>query len=266
MPIDFWPSLPEGWVHFSNWKDGLFAIANLLLVLLMIIWWRQQTRYWFRVVTAFLLCAVLLCIGSYYIFQVPFNHVSCPAGCPGWRGYPQPIATMEADGVSYMAPLDFGFNLLILWLAFLGASVVWRLLAIAIEWPTRPLRTKALFLLLACVLPWALLPRIFNPPQPTPANEDLRIANNALRAAEFTYGITGFGVQRLALEDIRDAPSASQSTLQSGDATVAKEVCLRGYTYFYLPWRRYRITLDPTGVTPLQLEQVRLDGSCWEAS
>lgn len=265
MSIDSWPSLPEGWAYFSDWKDGLFAIANLLLVLLIIIWWRQQTRYWFRITTLFLLCAVLICIGSYYMFQVPFHHISCPAGCSGWRGYPQPVATMEPNGVSQMAALDFGFNLLIIWLAFLGAGVVWRVLAIAVDWSERSLRAKGLFLLLVCVLPWALLPRIFNPPQPTPTGENLRITNNALRIAEFTYNITGFWVQRLAVEDIRQSPPSAPTPIQSEAGTAAMQVCLRGYTYFYLPWRRYVITLDPTGVTALQMEEIRLSGSCWEA-
>jgi hypothetical protein len=154
-------------------------------------------------------------------------------------------------------------NLLMLWLLWLGASLVWRLAAVAIRWENRNWRVRLIFLLLLVVLPWALLPRILNPPQPRTAGEDLRLAVNARRSAEFTYRVTGVWVQRLALEDIRRAAVTRDPATLFGETEV-NEVCLRGYTYFYLPWRRYRVTLDPSGVTALQLAEVPLTGSCWE--
>jgi hypothetical protein len=263
MPDLQLPALPEGWVYFAELEDMGLALVAGLMVTLLVVWWRQQTRAWFRVVTATFLAALLLCIGSYYLFIVPPYYASCPPGCTGWRGFPLPFALITLDGVSHVAPLDFLLNLLMLWLLSLGASVAWRLGATMIHWEDRSWRSKLLYFVILIILPWALLPRVLNPPQPQAVGEDLRLAVNARRSAEFTYRITGLWVQRLALEDIRhSAPIANPESLFG--ATEVDEVCLRGYTYFYLPWRRYRIALDPSGVTALRLDEVPLTGSCWE--
>jgi len=248
---------------FADWRHlGLAGFGVVLLVLLGI-WWRQQTRRWYRIVAVTFLAAVLLSVGSYYMFVTPPHYAGCPMGCTGWRGYPLPFARMDLDGSSRVAFLDYLLNLLMLWLLWLGASLVWRLLGIGFEWWNRSWRSRLAFIVFVAVLPWAMLPRVLDPPQPAPEGEDLRLAVNAQRSAEYTYRITGFWVQRLALEDIRhpaldETPNAS---LEEGPET---QVCLRGYTYFYMPWRRYRITLDPSGVTALSLEEMPLEGSCWE--
>ena len=254
---------PEDWVLFADLPDLGLAVVASLVVPLIIIWWRQQTRYWFRIAAATMLAALLLCVGGYYLFIVPPHYASCPAGCTGWRGFPLPVARIGVDGVTRVGPLDFLLNLLLLWLLWLGASLVWRLTAIGMRWENRSWRSKLLFLLLLVILPWALLPRVINPPQPTATGEDLRLAVNAQRSAEFTYGVTGFWVQRLALEDIRRAAPAANPESLFGETEV-NEVCLRGYTYFYLPWRRYRIALDTSGVTALRMAEMPLTGSCWQ--
>jgi hypothetical protein len=264
MPNLRLPGLPEGWTYFATWQDGLFATAGLILVVLMVIWWRQQTRHWFRIVTTFLLVALLMNIASYYIFQVPPHHVSCPAGCAGWRGFPRPVATLEFGGMSRVGWIDFALNLLLLWILWMGAGVVWRLLGIALRWSERTRRFRLSFILILGILPWALLPRLLDPPQPTAFNEDLRIANNALRAAEFTYTITGFWVQRLALEDLRQTTVEPEDAFGAQQERPVYQVCLRGYTYFYLPWRRYRIELESNGVTAVDLTELPLDDACWD--
>lgn len=265
MPELRLPQLPEGWAYFASTQDALFAAVGLLLIVLMIVWWRQQTTLWFRIVATFLLAAILLDIASFYLFEVPPHHVNCPSECAGWRGYPRPIATLESSGLSRVGPVDFAVNLLLLWVLVMGAGVIWRLLGIAVRWPERGNRFRLLFVLVVCVLPWALLPRVLNPPQPTAFNEDLRIANNARRAAEFTYAITGLWVQRLALEDIREAPVEPGAAIGSQQDRPAQQVCLRGYTYFYVPWRRYRIDLESDGVTAVNLTEFPLEQPCWEA-
>jgi hypothetical protein len=251
------------WVLFANLADLGLAFVAGLLVTLIIIWWRQQTRQWFRIAAATMLAALLLCVSSYYLFVVPPYLASCPAGCTGWRGFPLPVARIELDGTTRIGPLDFLLNLLLLWLLWLGASLLWRLAAGGMRWENRSWRSKLLYLVLLVILPWALLPRVINPPQPTATGEDLRLAINAQRSAEFTYGVTGFWVQRLALEDIRRAAPADDPESLFGETEV-NEVCLRGYTYFYLPWRRYRIALDAGGVTALAMAETDLSGSCWQ--
>lgn len=248
---------------FADWRHLGLAGFGVVLLALMGIWWRQQTRRWYRIVAATFLTAVLLSVGSYYMFVTPPHHAGCPAGCTGWRGYPLPYARMDLDGGSRVAFLDYLLNLLMLWLLWLGASLVWRLLGIGFQWWNRSWRARLAFILVVAILPWAMLPRVLDPPQPSPKGEDLRLAVNAQRSAEYTYRITGFWVQRLALEDIRH-PALGESPRAATEDGEETQVCLRGYTYFYLPWRRYRITLDPSGVTALNLEELPMEGSCWE--
>jgi hypothetical protein len=253
--MDF-PVWSDRWAIFATWGDVTFATASLVLIGLLVLWWRQESRAWFRVVVGTLLAALLLAIASYYMFVVPPHMAGCPQGCAGWRGYPLRFAQYNLDGSSEIAALDFVFNVLILWLLWMAASAIWRLLGGAIQLDTRSRRAKAAFILLLGVLPWAVLPRVLNPPAPEVAGEDLRLANNARRAAEFTYGITGMWVQRLALEDVRQATTGAEFG-------SVNEVCLRGYTFFFIPWQRYRISLDANGRTALNLETVPLEGSCW---
>lgn len=262
MPFNL-PQDISDWAIYSSWVDLLFAVVGLLLITLIIVWLRQQTIHWFRVVMTTFLLALSLCISAYYLFVVPAYRVGCPAGCEGWRGFPLRFATMELDGTSRVAPLDFLLNLLMLWLLWLGAILIWSLLGYVLNWPNRSWRSRLLFVLFVALMPWALMPRILDPPQPTARGEELRLAVNAIRSAEYTYRITGAWVQRLALEDMRTiVPEAGTDALFG--ANPVNQVCLRGYTYFYLPWARYRITLDPSGVTALSLAEVPLEGSCWE--
>jgi hypothetical protein len=253
--MDF-PVWSDRWAIFATWGDVTFAIASLVLIVLLVLWWRQESRAWFRIVTATLLAALVLAIASYYMFVVPPHVAGCPQVCPGWRGYPLRFAQYNLDGGSEIAALDFAFNVLILWLLWLAATVIWRLLAAMVQLDVRGRRFRLLFVLLVGILPWAVLPRVLNPPAPQVEGEDLRLANNARRAAEFTYGITGVWVQRLALEDVRSATAGAEFG-------SVNEVCLRGYTYFFIPWQRYRISLDANGTTALSLEAMPLEGSCW---
>ena len=103
------------------------------------------------------------------------------------------------------------------------------------------------------------------PPQPATTGEELRLVINAQRAAETTYAVTGLWVQRLALEDLRQL-SPNPLAEQTPDlAAIRSQVCLRGYTYFYIPWRRYLVSLEPTGVNALEFLELPLSGSCWAA-
>lgn len=262
MPESQLPEWSSRWVVFAGWPDVALASVALLLTLLLIVWWRQQTRQWFRIVTSLALLALVLCIASFYLFVVPAYYVSCPQGCLGWRGFPRAFATLDFDGASTITPVDFALNWLMLWLLWLVASVLWRLLALAARWSERSLRVKLLFVVLIAILPWALLPRFVEPPQPTPEGEAQRLAINARRSAEFTYRITGLWVQQLALEDVRLLQPAGELDIDSANQ-VGSQVCMRGYTYFYLPWRRYRIDLDMSGVTALSLTQLALNQPCW---
>jgi hypothetical protein len=258
------PGLPDGLSYFATWRDLALALGGLLAISFLIIWWRQQTRNWLRVVLLTFLLAFGLSFASIYLFEVPPFFAGCPSGCNGWRGYPLPVARITQEGQTQIGLADFGLNLLLLWTLVLLASLLGRVVTTAVSWEERGRRSQALILLLLFALPWAYLPRILDPPQPVTVGEELRLVNNARRAAEATYGITGLWVQRLALEDVRVLSPNPLSETTPDLVGVRSQVCLRGYTYFYVPWRRYRVDLEPTGVTALDLVELPLEGSCWQ--
>ena len=254
----------SGITYFADWRDLLLAVAGILVIILLAIWWRQQSRHWPRVLALTFLGAFGLAFASIYVFVVPPFYAGCPAGCAGWRGYPLPIARIDVSGQTQVGLLDFALNVLLLWTVLLLLALIGRIAANLVDWEQRARRTRAAILVVLFVLPLALLPRYLEPPQPTPGGEELRLVNNARRAAEATYGVTGPWVQRLALEDVRQLSPNPLGEDNPNLAGVRSQVCLRGYTYFYLPWRRYRISLEPTGVTALGLAELPLEGSCWQ--
>jgi hypothetical protein len=261
-PFDI--GLPQGLSYFATWRDLALALGGLLAITFLIVWWRQQTRRWYRIVLGTFLLAFMLSFASIYLFEVPPYFAGCAQGCSGWRGYPLPVARITQAGQTQIGLADFALNLLLLWTLVLLASLLGRVVTTAVGWEERSRRSRAAILLLLFAIPWAYLPRFLDPPQPVTQGEDLRLVNNARRAAETTYGITGLWVQRLALEDVRVISPNPLSEIDPDLAGVRSQVCLRGYTYFYVPWRRYRVDLEPTGVTALDLVELPLEGSCWQ--
>jgi hypothetical protein len=257
-------ALPQGLSYFATWRDLALALGGMLAIAFLIVWWRQQTRHWHRIVLVTFLVAFLLSFASIYLFEVPPYFAGCPEGCNGWRGYPLPVARITQAGQTQIGLADFALNLTLLWTLVLLASLLGRVVTNAVTWEERGRRSRTLILLLLFALPWAYLPRFLDPPQPRTEGEELRLVNNARRAAEATYGITGLWVQRLALEDVRLLSPNPLQEIDPNLAGVRSQVCLRGYTYFFVPWRRYRVDLEPTGVTALDLVEVPLEGSCWQ--
>ncbi|HQY89961.1 hypothetical protein [Caldilinea sp.] len=260
MPL----TLPEGWSYFADWRDLLLALGGLLAVALTIIWWGQQTRRWYRIAALSFLIAFILAFASIYLFWVPPYYAGCASGCMGWRGFPLPVARITFDGQTQIGLLDVLLNVLLLWLFVLVASLVGRIAAVIFGLENRSRRVRVIAVLVFVLAPWALLPRYLNPPQPVTTAEDLRLVTNARRAAETTYGITGLWVHRLALEDLRQLSPNPLGETTPDLTAIRSQVCLRGYTYFYIPWRRYRVSLEPTGVNALSITELPLNGSCWD--
>ena len=254
---------PDDWLYFAGWQDLVFAGLGLLMGGLLVVWWRQQSRRWYSIFAGTLLLGMLLNVSSYFLFVVPPHFAGCSVGCPGRLGYPLPFATIDLDGEAKLYLVDFLLNLVLLWLLWLGGTVLWRGLSEGAELSFRSRRFRLVFFLIVAVLPWALLPRYFNPPEINLRGEDLRIAINARRAAEITYDVTGLWIHRLAVEDVRYTPLQVPSIFGGADQPRA-QICLRGYTWFYIPWQRYLITLDRTGVTALNMTRLGLEGTCWE--
>ncbi len=255
---------PDDWVHFANSTQLILGCIGLVVAAFLMIWWVQRTGRWYAVFAGTLLVSMLLNVAALYLFVVPPHSAGCLDLCPGRLGYPHPFATLSPSGTVKIYIVDFVLNLLLLWLMWLGGAIVWRLLSEAVELGERGLRFRLLFVVVFILVPWGLIPRYFGPPSADVSGDELRLAVNARRAAETTYSVTGLWVHRLALEDIRYIPLEVPDVLGGIDKPQA-QVCLRGYTYFYLPWRRYRIKLDQTGVTPLNFQELPLTGSCWQS-
>ena len=254
---------PDDWIHFAGITHLILGGAGVVLGALSLIWWSQKTGRWYAVFAVTLLISMLLNVAAFYLFVVPPHSAGCVDLCPGHLGYPLPFATLSPSGAVKIYIVDFVLNLLLLWLLWLGGTVVWRLLSESLELGEKGLRFRLLFVVAFFLLPWGLMPRYFSPPAAAVTGDELRLAVNARRAAETTYGVTGLWVQRLALEDIRYVPLEVPDIFGGIDKPQA-QVCLRGYTYFYLPWRRYRVKLDQTGVTALSFQELPLTGSCWQ--
>ena len=248
---------------FADVSDLILAGAGLLLGTLLLIWWRQQSERWYSVFALTLLAAALMDLATFSLFVVPPHNVGCPDGCAGHMGYPLPFAIIGLNGEISLFLLDFVLNLLLIWLLLFVLTAIARFVAEAVDLASRSRRFKVGFFVIVFILPLALLPRYFNPPEPPVFGDELRLSVNARRAAETTYNVTGFWIQRLALEDIRYPPIQVPDTFGGIDRPQS-QICLRGYTYFYIPWMRYRVTLDRPGVTPLNMTRVPLTGSCWQ--
>lgn len=254
---------PEGWIHFAGITHLILGIAGLILGALLLIWWTQNTGRWYAVFAVTLLFSMVLNVAAYYLFVVPPHSAGCIDLCPGRIGFPLPFATLSTSGSVQIYIGDFLLNLLLLWLLLFGGVVLWRILSEAIQLRERGLRFRILYFVTFILLSWGLLPRYIGPPAARVTGDQLRLSVNARRAAESTYGVTGLWIHRLALEDIRYVPVEAPDAFGDIDKPQA-QVCMRGYTYFYLPWRRYRVRLDQTGVTPLNFAELSLAGSCWQ--
>jgi hypothetical protein len=248
--------------YFTDWTELALAGIGLLMGVLLIIWWRQQSKGWYTLVAGTLALAAGLSIASHYLFVLPPHFAGCPQGCPGRTGFPLPFAVIDSQGHAQLYPLDFWLNLLLIWLALLTGSTIIRFLQEATDYRNRSARFRIFFLVLVIGLPWAFLPRFADPPEANVRGEELRLTINARRAAQHTYNVTGLWVHRLALEEIRYTPMQVLD-VEVGLISAYAEVCLRGYTFFYLPWRNYLIVLDRTGVTPLGIQILPQDQNCW---
>ena len=254
----------DDWVHFAGMTDFVLAIIGIVLGVLLLVWFSQQSHYWYAIFAGTLVISMLLNVATFSLFVVPPHRAGCTNLCLGRIGYPLPFATISPSAAVRVYAIDFALNLLLIWLVWCSGMILWHIVSEAVALNQRSFRFRLLFFLTFLLLTWGLLPRYFRPPEAQVVGEELRLSINARRAAETIYNVTGLWVHRLALEDIHYIPVEVPNILGGIDQSQA-QVCLRGYTYFYLPWRRYRVTLDPTGVISLNIQELPLSESCWQS-
>ncbi len=244
------------------------AIAGSLTALVLFaIWWRQRTQRWAYVLAASLIVALGMAWGAHWLFEAPDYLAGCPQICPGWRGYPAPTALSDGEGGWLLQPAGIIIDVLLHWLALLTLIAFWS--AAMRRWPSaRPGSLHNAALAGALVLGvWALIPRYAAPPEPAVQGDVQRLGINAKRLATRALGGLDWRVQRLAFEDVRRLPQRSQPDAPGlrPPSGPSWRVCLRSYTFYYIPWRRVYVDLDATGVITIGGGLLPLDQECWSA-
>lgn len=258
--------MTPSWLQ-SETNIVLAGLFGLLLVVLLIIWWRQRMTHWLQGLVLVVLLAGGATVVSAVLFTVPDYQAGCTAPCKGWNGYPIPIMTTTGDGGVQLLPsgLVLSFVLHLLLLLVLGAIGH----AIVADRTPGPQSTRSRLPLLAAtfLLLWALAPRYASPPEPPVRGEPQRLAINARRLAP--HAVTGIDwqLQRLALEDVRRLPRRAKADAPGLPLPTGADwrVCLRAYSFFYVPWRHVYVDLDATGAYAIGGGVLPLTVECWSA-
>lgn len=236
------------------WQAILLGIGLALAALLMAIWWRQQTYRWPIIVAFCLLAGLALSWYSGLTFRVDDYRAGCDGLCPGYAGAPIPFWRGEAAGGDW-APGLFLVNTL----AYIVILLGWGMVLITILrafWPDghkNTLRRSALGLALV-VIPLAFSPRVLPPPTAHVRGDPQRIAINAQREVYLYSHQAPAPVLQVGLEDVRPRK----------DGRPGMRVCLRLYTFFYLPIGHMYLDMTAEGVHSNAGGVRPLDESCWQ--
>ena len=228
----------------------LLAIVSLLLA----IWWRQQSFRWPFVLLVCLVASPLLSWWSGLAFEVADYRAGCDGLCPGYRGAPVSFFYGQAAGGDFL-PAFFAVNCLVYLLLLLAWSAIGRsLMRRAGANARNPFWSRALLGLLLLISPFALSPFYLPPAQAHVRGDPQRIAINAEREVYLYDHLAAAPIARVGLVDVRPRR----------DGQPGMRVCLRLYTYFYLPVGYMYLDMTPEGVHSNAGGVLPRDGSCWE--
>ena len=238
----------------ANWQAVLAGIVMAVIAILLVIWWRQQTFRWPIVLIVSIVLAPALCWWSGIAFQIADYRAGCDGLCPGFRGAPVPIFQGESAGGQLM-PVMFVLGSIVYFVALLGWSGVLRAILLRIS-ASRNTASWIQVLLTAVLLigPLALAPLYLPPPEAHVRGDPLRISINARRELYLYSDSTSTPILRVGLEDVRPRRDGSQGM----------RVCLRSYTYFYIPNGHVYLDMTLEGVHSNGGGFLPLPKSCWE--
>ncbi len=241
-------------LQWATWQAAALGIVLIVAVALLVIWWRQQNYRWALVLAACLLLAPAMSLWSSVAFEVAPYRAGCDGVCPGQRG--APIATHRCDSAGCeFRPATFALNSLVYLALFLAWAGVVQALLRQIGGESHPAAAGRFFLTAALlVAPLALSPLFLPPPQAHVRGDPQRVAINAQREAYMYDDAAPLPVVRLALEDVRPRL----------DEQPGLRVCLRIYSYFYLPIGFMYLDMTPEGVHSNNGGVLPRDGSCWQ--
>jgi hypothetical protein len=243
-------------IQFVTWQAILLGIGLTVLAVLSAIWWRQQTYRWAIVVLGCLILAPLVSWWSGQTFQVADYRAGCDGLCPGYAGAPIPFWRGEVAGSEFV-PGMFLVNALAYVAILLGWSMFIRAVVGTIATDVRGgaagLRRLALGLALL-IVPLAISPLILPPPEARVRGDSQRIAINARREVYMYDSLAPAPVLRVGLADVRPRK----------DGNLGMRVCLRAYTFFYLPIGHMTLDMTPEGVHSNAGSVLPLAESCWQ--
>lgn len=258
--------MTPSWLQ-SETNIVLAGLGGLLLAVLLVIWWRQRSARWPQVLVVAVCTAGLLTAVSALLFTIPDFQAGCTVPCGGWRGYPVPIMGTLNDGTVQVLAAGVVLSFLMHLNILLGLSAIVYAILVGRDLTTRRGRRMVSLLAVTLLVLWGLVPRYASPPEPPVRGEPQRLAINAKRLAPRTVENLDWRLQRLALEDVRYLPRRARSDAPGLPPPAGPDwrVCLRGYSFFYVPWRRVYIDLDATGTYAIGGGILPLGVECWSA-
>ncbi|RME84045.1 MAG: hypothetical protein D6775_06570 [Caldilineae bacterium] len=228
------------------------VLSSIPVAALAVVWWVRRIRRGVDWVFA----AVPLAFGASYlssfVFRVSAYQAGCQGFCPGWWGYPLPTHIGVGVGRPEFTPGLFVANSLVYYAVILVASALVLRLAQRWGWSEKGFFARLGFVAVVILLPLAISPMLFPPPQPEVSGPSLRLAINAAQSWRWQLRARGFMDRRLALVDVRQHPDGERH-----------RVCFLVYTWFYLPYRQVYVDLEPVGVRATGGGVIPRSASCW---
>jgi hypothetical protein len=225
-------------IYLPTWTGILVGMGLIVVAVFLTIWWKQHTFQWTMVLTICLIVAPLLSWWSGEVFVIEPYRAGCDALCVGYRGAPIATYRISGEGAAF-SRVGFAVNSLVyLVLALSWSAVLHAVLARSGELRHNSLLVQALLWLVLVVGPLALSPLFLPPPQAKVRGDPQRIAINAQREVYLYDQEAEAPVLQVGLQDVRPR----------SDGQEGMRVCLRAYTFFYLPAGNMFLDMTPEGV------------------
>jgi hypothetical protein len=239
----------------AHLQTVLLGVGMVIAAVLLTIWWRQQTFRWPIVLVICLVGAPLLSWGSAMAFQVVDYRAGCDGLCPGYSGAPVPIFQGETAGNTFMPGMLLLSSLIYLVVLLGWGAITYALLSRTKQATQLSGAGRFLAALIILAAPFMLAPLYVPPAEAHVRGDPQRIAINAQREVYMYDHLASAPVWGVGLEDVRPRP----------DGSPGMRVCLRTYTFFYVPTGHLYLDMAPEGVHSTGGGMVPQSKTCWDS-